>query len=112
MRIAMARHPDDERGIALVDALLAVSDEFAARWAEHDVSWRAGDEPKSILHPQVGRIDLQCQTLLSESEAQILLVYTASPGSESAEKLRLLGVVGGQEFAAAPDDMWESPMRG
>jgi hypothetical protein len=50
---------------------------------------------------------------IDESEAQMLLVYTATPGTESAERLRLLGVIGAQEFPAAPaDGMWESPMRG
>ena len=108
----MARHPEDPRGKALVDGLLAASPEFAALWAEHDVSWRAGTAPKTILHPQVGALELECQVLTAESEAQLLLVYTATPGTESAERLRLLGVVGGQEFAAPPaDGMWESPMR-
>jgi hypothetical protein len=106
LRIAIARHPEDPRGRELVDRLLAVSPEFAEIWAGHDVSWRPGSEPKTILHPQVGRIELECQVLVAESEAQILLVYTATPGTASAEALRLLGVVGNQEFAAAPE--WDA----
>jgi transcriptional regulator with XRE-family HTH domain len=116
LRIAMARHPDDARGLALVAALHAASPEFTARWDEHDVSVRASDERKRLVHPQVGPITLQCQTLVAESEAQALLVYTATPGSEDADKLRLLDVVGAQEFATAPAPLpngnWESPMRG
>jgi transcriptional regulator with XRE-family HTH domain len=100
LRIATARHPEDERGLALVAALHAASPEFRARWAEHDVAPRPSDQRKVFLHPQVGRIALQCQTLVAESEAQALLVYTATPGTEDAEKLRLLDVVGAQ-FAAA-----------
>ena len=99
LRIGTARHPDDPRGWALVDRLLHASPEFASLWAEHDVSWRPGVEPKTFQHPQVGRLELECQTLIADSESQILLVYTATPGTESAERLRLLGVVGGQEFA-------------
>jgi transcriptional regulator with XRE-family HTH domain len=102
LRIALARHPEDERARRLIDGLVAASPEFAALWAEHDVSWRPGAEPKTILHPQVGRLELECQVLTDESDAQLLLVYTATPGTESAERLRLLGVVGGQEFAADP----------
>jgi transcriptional regulator with XRE-family HTH domain len=102
LRIATARHPHDPRSRALVDRLLKASPEFAALWAEHDISWRPGVEPKTFLHPQVGRLVLECQTLIAESESQILLVYTASPGTESAKRLRLLGVVGGQKFADAP----------
>jgi transcriptional regulator with XRE-family HTH domain len=111
LRIAMARHPDDERGLALVEALHAASDAFSARWAEHDVSVRASDQRKRLVHPQVGRIEVRCQALVAESEAQALLVYTATPGTEDAEKLRLLDVVGAQEFAAAPDGAWETPLR-
>lgn len=102
LRIATARNPDDRRGRTLVVRLLSASPEFAALWADHDVSWRPGVEPKMFLHPQVGPLELQCQTLIAESEAQILLVYTATPGTEAAERLRLLGVVGGQQFARAP----------
>jgi transcriptional regulator with XRE-family HTH domain len=102
LRIATGRHPDDPRGRALVDRLLQASPEFAALWADHDVSWRPGAEPKTFQHPQVGRLELECQTLIAESESQILLVYTATPGTDSAERLRLLGVVGGQKFADAP----------
>jgi hypothetical protein len=101
LRIATARHPEDARGRALVDRLRHASPEFANLWAEHDVSWRPGVEPKTFHHPQVGRLELECQTLIAENESQILLVYTATPGTESAERLRLLGVVGGQKFADA-----------
>jgi hypothetical protein len=101
LRTAAGRHPDDPRGQALVNRLLTVSPEFAALWAEHDVNWRAGAQPKTFLHPQVGRLELDCQVLTAESESQILLVYTVKPGTESAERLRLLGVVGGQTFAEA-----------
>ena len=101
LRIATARNPDDARGLALVDRLLQASPEFAALWAGHDVSWRPGVEPKTFLHPQVGRLQLDCQTLIADSESQILLVYTATPGTESAERLRLLEVVGSQKFTEA-----------
>jgi hypothetical protein len=102
LRVAMARRPDDERGLALVAALHEASPEFTALWAAHDVTVALADERKRLLHPQVGPIALQCQTLVAESEAQVLLVYTATPGSEDAEKLRLLDVVGAQELGPAP----------
>jgi len=73
----------------------------AALCDQHDVSWRPGIEPKTLLHPLVGRLELDCQTLIVDSESQLLLVHTATPGTESAERLRLLGVVGGQQFTAA-----------
>lgn len=99
LRVATGRHPDDRRSRQLVDLLAEVSSEFAALWADHDVSWRPGTEPKHFIHPEVGPLELDCDTLFADSESQILLVYTATPGSESADRLRLLGVLGDQHFA-------------
>lgn len=96
LRLASGRYPGDARTHALVDRLLAASDEFAALWAGHDVAWRLGSEPKTFLHPQVGRLTLECQMMFDAAQTQILLVYTATPGTESAERLDLLRVVGAQ----------------
>jgi hypothetical protein len=45
-------------------------------------------------HPEVGTLELNCQTLLDPEQSHRLLVYTAEPGSESYEKLQLLAVIG------------------
>jgi hypothetical protein len=63
------------------------------------VSWRPGTEAKHFVHPEVGPLELDCDTLVADSDSQILLIYTATPGSESADRLRLLGVLGDQHFA-------------
>ena len=47
-----------------------------------------------MRHPEVGELDLHCQILTDPESGQSLLVYTASPGTESYEKLKLLAVVG------------------
>jgi transcriptional regulator with XRE-family HTH domain len=77
----------------LLDSLLAVSDEFAAIWAEHQVSAGYGDT-KRIAHPELGLLDLQCQTLHDADQSQTLLVFTAVPGTESYGKLQMLSAVG------------------
>ncbi|AWS48089.1 helix-turn-helix transcriptional regulator [Streptosporangium sp. 'caverna'] len=87
------RDSKDPRATAIVDALLAKSPEFAGIWREHPV---AGPycPPKHIQHPQLGLLELHCQILIDPDQSQLLLVHTASPGSESYEKLQLLSVIG------------------
>jgi transcriptional regulator with XRE-family HTH domain len=102
LHLAIGRRRADPRGRALVDRLLRVSPEFASLWGEHDVSWRPGPDRKTFLHPEVGQMELDCETLSAEDDSQILLVYTATPGTESAERLRLLDVVGSQTFSDRP----------
>ncbi|MGS2618836.1 helix-turn-helix transcriptional regulator [Micromonospora sp. LZ34] len=94
---AYTRDGRGSRAAAVVDALLAGSDEFAELWREHPVQG-AYCPPKRFLHPEVGPLELHCQTLVDPDQSQTLLVYTAEPGSESQEKLRLLSVLGGQRF--------------
>lgn len=69
--------------------------EFAAVWQTQEVGVRP-PEIKRFLHPSVGRLDLHCHTLVDPDQSHRLLVYTATPGSESYERLQLLSVVGSQ----------------
>jgi uncharacterized membrane protein YccC len=85
----------------LVRALLAESPEFAALWERHEVARRFEDH-KTLLHPELGAIELDCQALFTEDQSQCLLVLTAAPRTEAAEKLALLGVLGTQSFAGQP----------
>ena len=56
-------------------------------------------ERKRFVHPRVGTLDLHCQELIAADEGQVLLVYTATPGTEDYEKLQLLSVIGAQRFS-------------
>ena len=87
------RDGEDSRAAALVDALLAKSPEFTGIWREHPVTG-SYCPPKRVQHPQLGLLELHCQTLIDPDQSQLLVVYTASPGSESYEKLQLLSVIG------------------
>jgi hypothetical protein len=97
LRAAVARDPDDPRAQELVAGLESTGEEFRALWAEHEVSDKESLR-KRIVHPTVGELVLDCQTLVAETEGQVLLVFTATPGSEDAEKLRLIGIVGAEPF--------------
>jgi len=92
--IVTARGPGS-RAAALADYVLDRSAEFRTLWAAHEVGLRP-KEVKHFTHPEVGELELHCQQLVDPGHAHSLLVYTAIPGSESAEKLRLLSVIGAQ----------------
>nr|WP_084105254.1 helix-turn-helix transcriptional regulator [Demequina sp. NBRC 110056] len=94
LRESVTRVPDEPRVTAVVEALLDASEEFAAIWERHEVG-RHHDE-KRLVHPEVGVIDVHCQHLHDPSQLQNLLVFTAVPGSPSAEKLAFLDVAGRQ----------------
>jgi transcriptional regulator with XRE-family HTH domain len=89
LRAAVARRGHDAFATELVESLRAGSAEFADLWERHEVAVRRMDT-KRIVHPDLGVIELDCQTFVSESEAQRLLVFTAAPGSHAAEQLEKL----------------------
>jgi transcriptional regulator with XRE-family HTH domain len=99
LRAAVSLGGNDPRAREIVDALLATSAEFAAIWEKHEVMQRF-DDHKTLVHPQLGHIAVDCQALFTEDQSQTLLVLTATPGSDAAEKIRLLGVIGTQQFAS------------
>ncbi len=86
------------RAAELAELLLARSEEFRAVWNEHEVGLRPR-QVKHFVHPELGVLELTCQTLLDPNQSHMLLVYTAAPGSESYEKLQLLSVIGTQSAA-------------
>jgi transcriptional regulator with XRE-family HTH domain len=89
LRAAMTRNGADDRAAALVQRLRKESQEFAELWNLHEVAVRR-ESRKDIIHPEMGFLELDCQVLFIENQTQALLVYTATPGSESDEKLRRL----------------------
>jgi hypothetical protein len=82
---------------ALVDHLQAASADFRRLWAEHEVAVRRADR-KTMLHPRVGRIVLDCETLVTPDLRQQLLVLTPAD-AESRERLDLLLVLGTEDFS-------------
>jgi transcriptional regulator with XRE-family HTH domain len=99
LRAAVSLGGNDPRARALVDALLATGAEFTTIWEKHEVMQRF-DDHKTLVHPQLGAIAVDCQALFTEDQSQTLLVLTTTPGSPDAEKIRLLGVIGTQQFAS------------
>ena len=80
------------RGAELADLLLAQSDEFRRVWDAHEVGVRPR-EVKHLVHPDLGPLELSCQTLVDPTQSHYLMVYTATPGSRSYEMLQMLSAV-------------------
>jgi len=81
----------------LVAELSRHSEEFRELWDRQEAAQRFADH-KTLLHPEVGAIEVDCQVLFTEDRGQALLVLTAAPRSEDEERLRLVSVLGAQRF--------------
>jgi transcriptional regulator with XRE-family HTH domain len=97
LRATWARRPGDPAVRRLVAQLRRASPLFERLWATHDVAVRHADR-KRLLHPIVGLLELDCEVLLTPEHDQRLILHTAAPGTETAEKLELLRVVGLQQL--------------
>jgi len=97
LAVAAAAGGPRSQAAEVITALRASNDEFERIWNEHPI---AGPycEPKSILHDELGPMELYGQTLLDPEQSQALMIFTAAPGSESHEKLALLSVIGSQRL--------------
>lgn len=90
MRTEAGRDPHDRGLQDLVGELSTRSETFRQLWADHDVRTH-GAGTKRFHHPVVGELTLVYEELAITAEPGLtLLVYTAEPGSPSAEGLRLL----------------------
>lgn len=90
LRAEAGRNPYDQALTQLVGELSTRSEDFRRMWASHDVRLhRSGT--KVFHHPAVGRLELDYEALLLPADPGLQMnVYTAAPGSPSADGLTLL----------------------
>ncbi len=98
LRAAYGQSGPRSRAAALIRELHKVSPEFTEIWELQEVSTRFAAH-KTLIHPELGAIELDCQALFTEDQGQALLVLTAAPRSEAFQKLELLAVLGQQQFS-------------
>lgn len=92
LRRAAARFPDDPRVTELVASRVAGNPRFAAFWADGAVGRHAEDR-KTIRHPDIGEVSVDCDVLTDGDTDLKIVAYTAVPGSEDESKLELAGII-------------------
>lgn len=99
LRAVAGRRSADPEVAGLVERLHGASEEFRRLWAEHEVAVRRADR-KTLVHPRVGPMLFDCETLVTPDQRQQLVILTPAD-AESRERLDLLRVVGLEEFSAS-----------
>jgi transcriptional regulator with XRE-family HTH domain len=97
LRLTAARYPTDQRLKRLTRDLAARSPRFVELWESGTLEpHRDFGRRKVIDHPAVGRIMLDCDTLIVAADDLRIMIYTAEPETEDAERLSLAIVLGTQ----------------
>ncbi|HXW80398.1 MAG TPA: helix-turn-helix transcriptional regulator [Acidimicrobiales bacterium] len=104
LRRVFGAYPEDARLHQLVEELRQASPRFAKLWAERVVNTSFSGR-KTVDHPEVGPITLDCDVLAVAGSDLRIVVYTAEPASPDADRLRLVQVVGLQELSAHAADL-------
>jgi transcriptional regulator with XRE-family HTH domain len=103
LRADIARHPNDTQANQLVGELAVQSEYFRHWWAGHRVAAESAGTVR-LHHPVVGDLELNVENLaLPDDPDQVLRVFSAQPGSTSADCLTLLGSYGAAPSPAVED---------
>ena len=97
LRATVYRRGQDDASTKLLNDLLAKSPEFTHLWDLGEVAVIRSSR-KTLLHPQAGTLDMQCDIVLSPGTGHRLVVFRPQPGTETAEKIDFLRVLGSQSF--------------
>jgi transcriptional regulator with XRE-family HTH domain len=97
MRLTASRYPADQALRRLVADLADRSPRFAELWDSDSAPPPPDTSKRKVVdHPGVGRLTLDCDTLIVATDDLRITVYTAEPGTEDAERLALAIVLGTQ----------------
>ncbi|BCW45353.1 transcriptional regulator [Arthrobacter sp. StoSoilB5] len=108
LRTEAGRDPHNKELHDLIGELGTRSEAFRKRWGAHNVRHH-GTGFKTFNHPIVGEMTLAFEGLEMAAEPGLTLtIYTAEPGSPSAERMQLLASWAASEYgtAAQPRSEW------
>ncbi|WP_307849638.1 helix-turn-helix transcriptional regulator [Qaidamihabitans albus] len=95
LRAATARYAADAGLRSLIKDLRSVSTRFADLWDTGTVGVHE-THTKTMHHAEVGTLAIDCDVLTASGSDLRIVAYTAAPGSDTADRLRLLNVIGTQ----------------
>ncbi|MEU0558663.1 helix-turn-helix transcriptional regulator [Dactylosporangium sp. NPDC006015] len=102
LRQTASRYPADRSLRRLIDDLAAASPRFTELWeGEAPAPPSEPSRHKTVEHPAVGRITLDCDTLVVTADDLRITVYTAEPGTDDADRLALAVVLGTQTLTGS-----------
>jgi transcriptional regulator with XRE-family HTH domain len=93
LRRATGRFPHDPRLSELIRVLRAGNRRFAELWAAGTVAAHREDH-KTIEHPSVGPVAVDCDVLTDGDSELKIVIMTAAPGSADETKLQLAVIAG------------------
>lgn len=96
LRATALRYPSDQPLRRLIAELRANSERFAELWDAGAMGQPEAPSHKTIDHPQVGTVTLDCDVLTVTGSGLRVVMYTAQPDTQDAERLALLSVLGTQ----------------
>jgi transcriptional regulator with XRE-family HTH domain len=104
LRQTAGRNPYDRALSDLVGELSTRSDAFRTWWATHNVRYHQTGT-KRLHHPVVGDLELSYEVMQITADTDLrLAIFTAEPGSRSAQALNLLA-----SWAATPNQLPDAP---
>jgi transcriptional regulator with XRE-family HTH domain len=89
LHAAATTYPEDERLAGLIAELRATSPRFEEMWRERPVAARGSDR-KTIDHPEVGPVTVDCDILKVQGADLRLIVYSVAPETADAAALARL----------------------
>ncbi|MGS2806263.1 helix-turn-helix transcriptional regulator [Nocardia sp. MW-W600-9] len=103
LRAVKAAYPDDPELTRLLTELRTGSAEFEAHW-QAGRSSVMHSLTKTIAHPQLGTLTLDCDAMHVPDADQTVIIYSAPPHTPTATALDLLRVTGLETFATPPTE--------